>query len=406
MDFAGLDMVEVPSDSGGLDSPALNGLHVSSLRLADFRNYESFEMPSIGALTILMGPNAIGKTSVVEAIQMITGLKSFRTNQYPQMVRWGSDSARVSANLQGDGRILSVDLAIAPGKRTYQLNGKTKRIQDLKGLLPSVCFSPDDLGLVKGPNAGRRDALDGVGSQLSKNFYAVRSDYAKLMKQKNKALRDDASDLYIDSIDEILVRVGIQLMAHRMVIIERMRPAFRDLYADISAGFENLDIAYIPSWCRKNAESAISLGESIEGYALSDSRFDRESASSLFFDYLRSIRQQERARGRSIAGPHGDEVAFLLNGRNALHFSSQGQQRSIVLAFKLAEAAVIQEIAGKKPVLLLDDVLSELDESRRKYFLSFISDDIQTFITSTNAECFDTSIMSKADIIQLPGRKN
>lgn len=367
-------------------------LRVESISLRDFRNFREFSMRGIGPLTILVGPNAVGKTSVVEAIQMMTALRSFRTNQYSQMIRWESPSACVEAGFAGAGRMLEMSLLLREGKRGYSLNGKSKRVQDLKGMLPAVSFSPDDLNLVKGPDSNRRDAVDSLGAQLSKNFYAVKSDYAKLIRQRNRALKDGAPDAYIESIDDVLVLVAAQLVSYRLHIIGKMQPAFGDYYCDISSGAETLGVRYLPSWLQGSDGNAV-LSDSFE--------FDKHECAGAMRRALADRRGEERARGKTVVGPHADKLAFMLDGRDALHFSSQGQQRSIVLAFKLAEAAVIDRTLDQRPVLLLDDVLSELDEARRRYFMGFISNDLQTFITTTNAECLSREIREQARIVNL-----
>lgn len=390
---------------GKSGNPAIRGgLHLESLHLRSWRNYDSFLIDGIGGLTILVGPNAVGKTSIVEAVQMVTALKSFRTSQYRQMVTWGHDRALVKANLVGDGRDLDLRLGIEEGKRIYQLNGKTKRVGELKGLMPAVTFCPDDLNLAKGPHSARRDAVDALGGQLSKNFYAVRSDYAKLIRQKNKALKEELPDAYIDSIDDLLVRVGVQLMAHRMVITGKMRDPFRRFYEEITAGKESLDMVYVPSWVESNRGEGDVSRETWEQIAIDENTFDRTVAKDRLSSVISENRLLERSRKRAVFGPQADKIDFLLDGRNALHYSSQGQQRSIVLAFKLAEATVISETLDQKPILLLDDVMSELDEARRRYFMEFISDDMQTIITTTNEDYFDEPTKEKADVIRLQPR--
>ncbi len=403
MKIESLKIEEVESEPV-LSNTAREGLRLHSLSLHSWRNYDTFKLNDVGNLTILVGPNAVGKTSIIEAVQMVTALKSFRTSHYGQMVLWGNERAVVHANLVGGGRDLDLRLCVDKGKRSYQLNGKSKRVQDLKGLLPAVTFCPDDLNLAKGSNAARRDALDGLGSQLSKNFYAVKSDYTKLIKQKNRALKDELPDAYIDSIDDLLVRVGVQLMSHRMVIVDKLRPAFQRFYDEITAGKEHLDFAYIPSWETRDLDDEIVSRGTLEGISIDKNNFDKAYATKCLTSSLAQNRSQERSRKKSVVGPHADKVAFLLEGRNALHYSSQGQQRSIVLAFKLAEASVIQETLQQKPLLLLDDVMSELDQDRRRYFMDFISDDIQTFITTTNEEYFDDSIKLNADVVRLKER--
>lgn len=393
MGFEGLSNAAGSPDGGD------RGLRIESIGISDFRNFESFSLDGLGPLTILVGPNAVGKTSVVEAVQMMTALRSFRTNQYAQMIRCGAASASVDALVAGGGRLLELSLRLKDGKRTYGLNGKSKRVQDLKGVLPAVSFSPDDLNLVKGSNSNRRDAVDALGSQLSKNFYSVKSDYAKLVRQRNRALKDGVPDAYIDSIDDVLVLVASQLMAHRLHILRKMTPAFAGYYHDIAAGGESLCATYIPSWDESDDCCGCACGIRMED------GFDKSAAADMLAAALKRRRAEERARGKTVVGPHADKLTFLLDGRDALHYSSQGQQRSIVLAFKLAEAAVITETLGQKPILLLDDVLSELDELRRRYFLQFISDDLQTFITTTNAECLSPEVRAKANMIHLDARE-
>lgn len=381
---------------------ARSGLQLDSLSLRSWRNYDSFRLDGIAGLTIIVGPNAVGKTSIVEAVQMVTALKSFRTSKFGQMVQWGKDRAAVDAKLTGDGRDLDLHLSVDNGKRSYQLNGKGKRVADLKGLMPAVTFCPDDLNLVKGPHSARRDAIDSLGGQLSKNFYAVRNDYIKLIRQKNRALKEELPDAYIDSIDDLLVRVGVQLISHRMVIISKMRDPFRRFYEEITAGRESLDMMYLPSWSLSfyRAEDDVSR-ETAGRFALDEESFDRNAAMGNLSSAIGEGRMEERARKRAVYGPQSDRIDFLLDGRNAIHYSSQGQQRSIVLAFKLAEAAVISDTLDQKPILLLDDVMSELDEDRRHYFMDFISDDIQTIITTTNEDYFDASTKAKADVVRL-----
>ena len=381
------------------------GLLLDALELRSFRNYRQYRLDDIGMLTILVGPNAAGKTSIVEAVQMVTALKSFRTSRYGQLIRLGDEAAFVHARLVGGGRNLDVSMVISDGRRSYQLNGKTRTTSELKGLLPAVTFCPDDLALAKGSNMARREALDGLGSQLSKNFHAVRNDYAKLVRHKNRALKEEAPNGYLDSIDEVLVRVGSQLMAHRMVIMEKMRPAFSRLYGDMTAGKEHLDFSYIPSWEQRDVDDALQSGESLDDFTLNEDRFKKPQVMDVYARALRENRSRERALGKSMIGPHADKISFLLDGLNQTAYSSQGQQRSIVLAFKLAEAEVIRGTLNQKPILLLDDVMSELDDWRRRFFMQFISNDIQTIITTTNREYFDASVQAKANVVELEGRE-
>lgn len=364
-----------------------DGLKLDSIHLRYFRNYERFEYDHIDDLTIFTGRNAVGKTNIIEAIQLMTSLQSFRCTKIFQAVNWDHEEALVTARFKSSTRDLELKMNIENGKRIYTLNNKKKSIQDLKGLLPSVIFTPNDLDLVKGSHSSRRAAIDSLASQLSKNFYSIKSDYSKLVKQKNQALNDMASSSYIESIDEILVKVGVQLLSHRTIIIQKIGYLFSELYTLITDATEKAAIVYLPFWIEKGSESWV---------------FDKNEAYDSFEKELFKRKEEERRRQKSLVGPHTDRIEFFLDGRDAVHFASQGQQRSVVLAYKLAELAVIQQTLNQRPILLLDDVMSELDDIRRTSFIDFISDDIQTFITTTNTSYFNDKMLEKAHVIHLP----
>ncbi len=365
-------------------------LKVTSVSCADFRVYSRFALEDIGDLTIFVGPNAVGKTSVLEAIQLITGLESFRTSHVSQTVRWGAASARISALFESERRSLNMRLDIASGQRRYSLNGKGKSARALSGLLPAVVFSPDDLQMAKGAPSLRRKQIDSLGAQVSKNYYAVRSDYVKLVKQKNQALKAEMPDSFIDSIDEVLTRVGVQVLQHRLYLVDRIQPFFEGYYRSIAGGSERACLVYLPCWMRRRDRAERCRYE-----------FDRQEALSELAQAISSHRTAERAQHRALIGPHADEVTFLVEGHDASQFASQGQQRSLVLAYKLAESAVIRELLGQKPVLLLDDVMSELDERRRRRFMEFISEGMQTFITTTNLSYFSFEMTDRARVVDL-----
>ena len=186
-------------------------LRIERIAFRNFRNYETFELSALGPLTVLVGPNAVGKTNVVEGVQLLTALQSFRRPSLEQIVRQGADFARLDADVTDGSRELALSLQVSEGKKRYLLNGKGKRTADLKGLVPSVTFAPDDLELAKGAPAVKRVALDALGSQLSANHYVIKKDYEKVVRYKNRLLKDDAPPELVASIDETLVTCGAQL---------------------------------------------------------------------------------------------------------------------------------------------------------------------------------------------------
>ena len=352
-------------------------LRIERIAFRNFRNYESFELAGLGPLTVLVGPNAVGKTNVVEGVQLLTALQSFRRPSLDQMVRQGAGFARLDADVTDGSRELALSLQVSEGKKRYLLNGKGKRTADLKGLVPSVTFTPDDLELAKGASAVKRAALDALGSQLSANHYVIKKDYEKVVRYKNRLLKDDAPPELVASVNETLVTCGAQLACYRSALVEKLAPRVADYYAAIADGREELRMGYVPSWEPHDPDLPATFA------------FGRDEARGRLQAEIARRRDEERARRRAL-------------GRNAALYGSQGQQRSIVLAFKLAEAALIQEILGQKPVLLLDDVMSELDAGRRNALVSFIEGDIQTFITTANLAYFDEGLLARARVVELP----
>lgn len=365
-------------------------LVLGSFALRNFRNYKAFDLEEIGMLTVFVGPNAVGKTNIVEGIQLVTALSSFRHPSLDQVVRRGAESARVDARIGDGSRQLDLALLIEEGGRRYLLNGKPKRTADLKGLIPAVAFTPDDLELVKGSQSTRRSALDALGSQLSANHYLIKKDYEKVVRFKNRLLKEEAAPALVESIDESLLTAGAQLAWYRSSLFAKLAPLMAAQYASITGGRERLDAYYIPSW------------ETCEGEKPATFSFTRDEARAQLAAALAARRADERARRRALVGPHADRIEFFIDGCNAAAFGSQGQQRSLVLAFKLAEVHLIQDILQQQPVLLLDDVMSELDADRRRALMGFVAGDIQTFITTTNLSYFDRDLLDRARVVKLP----
>lgn len=365
-------------------------LRVKDVAFDDFRSYEHFHLSDIGPLTVLVGPNAVGKTNVVEGIQLLTTQTSFRNPTGVQLVRDGADFARLHATAADGNRLLELGLTIEAGKRRFTLNGKQKRTADLKGVIPSVTFTPDDLNLAKGSGTTRRNALDAVGSQLSRNHYLIRRDFDKVLRHKNSLLKDEASPLLLESLNDLMVTCGAQLVCYRAALFGKLAASMASYYAEIVGNRETLSARYAPSWLAE--DEWLDAGETL----------DRDEARERFAAALAASMAQERARHRALVGPHADRIEFFIEGRPVGVYGSQGQQRSAVLAFKLAEVTLICDLLGQQPVLLLDDVMSELDEQRRRALVKFVSGDIQTFITTANLAYFDEDLLAAARVVRLP----
>jgi DNA replication and repair protein RecF len=349
-------------------------------------------LDNLGNLTLFIGPNAVGKTNLIEGIQLVTALSSFRNPHTDHLVKFGQNTASLKAVLGDDRRKLDIGFTIQEGKRLFSLNGKRKQQKSLRGVLPAVLFSPDDLTFIKGSQSIKRAQVDNLGEQFSVNYHSVMHDYQRILKQKNKYLKDQTTHNFLESVNEVLTTIGSQLFVLRTQLLSELLPYIQQFYSDISSGKEEISICYIPSWERYN--EAFKISGVIPIYSRSEVKTQLDITINKNF-------QREHQRNLSLFGPHADQILFLINGQDAGCFASQGQQRSLVLSFKMAEVALLEDKLNQTPVLLLDDVMSELDEARRKQLIQIISHDIQTFITSTNLSYFDKTFLENAEIIQL-----
>lgn len=367
---------------------------IDSLEFRDFRNYDHLVLKGLGKLTIFVGKNGVGKTNILEGIQLITSTVSFKHPLISQMIREGAPAARVLASLSGGGRLVETSLQLEEGRKSFQINGKAKNAADVRGILPSIMFNPDDLELAKKTSRIKREALDSLGSQLSKSYYIVSQDYEKVVRYKNRLLKDEAPENLIESIDETLITCGSQLYCYRKTLFNRMVELAVQHYEKISHNQEEFAARYVPSWSIDDEDSE--CDSSVES---------RDEVKHLLEQTLSKKKEEERRRMRSLVGPHNDKIYFLLNGKDVSDFASQGQQRSVVLAWKLAEVDSVKQTLGQNPVLLLDDVMSELDETRRSMLVEYVRGETQTFITTTDLVGFTQELLSCADVISLPHEK-
>ena len=370
-------------------------MRISSLELVNFRNYDSYLLEDIGPLTIFIGPNGIGKTNVLEAIDLMTSVKSFRHPKISELIEQGAASSKVKTFFEDANRMLEVDLFLEEGKRRYLVNGKARSAADMRGILPSVSFTPDDLDIAKKSSGVKRSALDELGSQLSKTYYVVLRDYEKTLRYKNRLLKEEAPASYVEALNETFVTCAAQLHSFRREIHRRMVPLVKEKYALISNSSESFTSTYVPSWDYvQNPQGQIPADAS-------DVVETKEQITQHLVLGTSAFAEEEKARKRSLVGPHNDKIGFFLSGKDASMYASQGQQRSIVLAWKLSEVELIKASTGIHPVLLLDDVMSELDESRRDMLVENVSGEVQTFMTSTDLSPFNAELTEKARVVKL-----
>ena len=325
--------------------------YVSELWLTDFRCYRHAELHLSPGVTVISGANAQGKTSLLEAVAWASRGKSFRGVPDAALVRDGAERAivRVAVTAGERHQLLEAELKVR-GRNRIQLNRQAvTRTRDLRALVQVSVFAPDDLQLVKDGPSFRRDYLDELLVMNAPRYEATGADYDRVLRQRNALLRgglrgDDALTT-LAVFDLQLARAGSDLLRGRLRLLERLEPAVRAAYAELAGADTTVEADYESSW----TDEILTPDHDIEGALLAA---------------LESRRRAELDRGTTLAGPHRDEWRLRLNGLDSRTHASQGEQRTLALALRLGGHQLSAELAGTPPVLLLDDVFSELDERR------------------------------------------
>lgn len=362
-------------------------MYARDLSVARYRSFDSYRLALSDGVTVLAGPNAAGKTNLIEALQLLTSGASFRHPTAAELVHDGACSCKVELRLEGDGRVLDMGLSVEDGKRSFSRNGKRCAASGVRGVLPSVLFCPDHLDMVKRGAIERRTALDDFGVQLSARYADLASAYGRCVSQRNALLKEAwCCREMLGAWNESLARAASALLVHRLALLDRLSGHVCDAYGRVASG-ESAGVSYVST-----------LGDLPRTE-------DRDELRSWAYEHMLSAlderADEEIRRGVTLVGPHRDEIEFSVAGRSARSFASQGQQRTLVLAWKVAEVAVARDILGTAPLLLLDDVMSELDAGRRGAFLQLIGDDIQTVITTTNLGYFTDDLLDRAKVVSM-----
>lgn len=357
------------------------GLAVVNLEMRRWRSFEERQVGFDPGVTILVGPNAAGKTNTVEALQVLTAGFSFRRPKPAQMIHAGNDKAQISSRLEGDGRVVDVACEVMAGKRRFSTNGKSCRSSDMPRSLMSVLFNPDDLSFVKEGARVRRAEIDDFGRQASVGYAKLLSAYQRAVEQRNRLLKEPLPDLsLLEAWDISLAHGAASLLDARMRLVSRVVEKMDPIFEEISGG-EHLRCSY-----------QCSAGD-IRGLG-------RTELEELMARAIAASREDDLRRQMTCVGPHRDDLVFEISGRDARVFGSQGQQRTVVLAWKMAEVEVAREVVGSQPLLLLDDVMSELDESRREAVVRFVQRGIQTVVTTTNLGYFSDELLEGAKVVR------
>ncbi len=341
-------------------------MKITHAQLTNFRSYEVCELTPCEGVNVLLGDNGQGKTNVLEALYLCCTGRSHRTRQDRELIRWGADFADVKVEAQRRDGSHEVEIALpALGRRKIKIAGQeASRSGELMGHVTGVLFSPEDLRTVKDGPAERRRFVDMALSQIRPAYYYALQRYARALKQRGETLKLIAAQpaylATLDSWDEQLAAAGAELMRQRRAYIGELSTVAAENHRSISDERERLEIRYLPS---------VSMGD--EAQAILEALF--------------GARETDLRRLTTSVGPHRDDVQILVEGRDVRAYGSQGQQRTAALSMRLSELDVMRRELDEWPMLMLDDVMSELDPGRRRQLVSRLRG-VQTFITCTDAE--------------------
>lgn len=360
-------------------------MFIKELELHDFRNYEQVNLTFDNKVNVIIGENAQGKTNLLEAIYLLAFTKSYRTNNDRELIKWEADFAKIKAKLHKKEQDIPLELIFHKNGKKARINHiEQQKLSEFIGALNVVMFAPEDLSLVKGSPQIRRRFIDMELGQIEPLYLFHLGEYQKILRQRNSHLKQLQKQGHIDTtllsiLTEQLIEHASVVLFKRFEFLQRLRKWAIPIHDKISRGLEVLQIQYLPT---------------IE--VLEDD-LEETIVKSYEAEFARIV-DQEINRGTTLIGPHRDDLTFYINGKDVKHYGSQGQQRTTALSLKLAEIDLIYEQINEYPVLLLDDVLSELDDFRQSHLLTAIQDKVQTFVSTTSVDGIDHETLQQAAI--------
>ena len=347
-------------------------MRVLELNISGYRNLSKVSINPSPGVNFIYGKNAQGKTNLIEAVWMFTGARSFRGTKDIDLVDFSKDSAKLEGKFFLEKREQNISVFFGNGKRKAFLNGVAQPYPTkIIGKFRVILFSPIHLSLVGGGPESRRKFLDAAICQLKPTYISHVSKYNQILKQRNALLKNfsmDSDGIFLEVLDEKLAQTGSVIIFERLKYLDCLKKEALRIYSEISGNSETMEMNYIPSFS-KNISSQSSV----------------ECIKNEIFMKLKKSSNSDIKSGHTSFGPHKDELEIFIDGKKVRLFGSQGQRRSTALCLKLAEACVLREFCEEAPVILLDDVMSELDDFRKNYLISKINEN-QVFITDCDSD--------------------
>lgn len=360
-------------------------MKINFLKLNHFRNYNDLELSFDPYINIFIGKNGQGKTNILESIYLLSTSRSFKTHIIEELIEFNNEYSKVQGECTYNNKHLDLEIILSLlGKKAFINHNEIKKSSEYLGHINVVLFIPEDLMLVKGSPKLRRNLIDMEISKISPIYMYNLKKYNDLLKERNaylKVLHDQhkSPDLYLDVLSEQMAHIQVSLIHKRIEFVNTLNEIAHSLYDYISSNEQSLDISY-----------KCSYKEIDENYILNKYKDN----------YIRDIKYSH-----TVDGIHKDDLNLILDQNDAVIYASQGQQRSIVLSIKIALLELIKKEIGEYPILLLDDVLSELDDIRQTRLLNLIQDKVQTFITTTSIDGIDHVVIKKAKKIYIEDGK-
>ena len=377
----------------GLADPfgLIQTMHIQTLHLYSFRNYtETSVVPSAG-FNVLLGRNAQGKTSLLEAIYLLATARSWRAGRDAELIRWGVEHARVSAKIaRGQRNDVEVEISLSRAeKKQVRVNTiRQTKLADLMSQVNVVLIEPHDVEIVRGEPSCRRRFLDLEISQIQPQYCHLLVNYRRVLEQRNRLLRDLQARRSGDGVlrvwDEQVVIYGSKILERRLEFVKRAAALARIIHSQITDGAESLEVRYAPSVDLGSAEAAAGI-------------------AAILQNRLEEVREEEIRRGMTLVGPQRDDLIFTVDGVDARIYGSHGQQRTIALSLRLAELEAMEEAAGEPPIVLLDDVMTDLDEERRAHVFEMTRGRCQTFLTAASSRVLDPELLEGGKVFRVSG---
>ncbi|MFC2948772.1 DNA replication/repair protein RecF [Virgibacillus sediminis] len=365
-------------------------MHIEQLQLKNYRNYEKLDIAFDDKVNLIIGENAQGKTNLMEAIYVLALTKSHRTSKEKELIQWEKDFARIEGRVTKRSQSFPLEIILSTKGKKAKLNRiEQQRLSDYIGAMNIVMFAPEDLALVKGPPHTRRRFIDMELGQIQPRYIYHLGQYQKILKQRNHLLkqlqrREMNDPTMLRVMTDQLADHAASLLERRFVFLELLRKWAGPIHHGISRSLEQLEIQY---------NSTIEVSE----------EENKEKIETIYLRRFQEIEEKEIDRGTTLLGPHRDDLIFKVNGKDVQVYGSQGQQRTAALSVKLAEIELIYNEIGEYPILLLDDVLSELDDYRQSHLLHTIQGRVQTFVSTTSVDGINHETLRKAEQFHVDG---